>query len=441
MSTYFSTNSLQAPAVYVEIMGVQFGLHEKDNDVFDITQIRPSTPRSLIKYPNLITAIEAKRISDADLNIYSITLKYQPGDNEDPSYIDKLLSANSTQNGGKIVIAYGDGSGEGFFRDKLEALVTKYTMEVNLEASTFTYTLIAQSVGGIYYLKKDDGSIVNFEFPDRSDVAVSSVIREIYNDTTYGLNKAFPGGIYIEDLHINDITDDNRPDAVLRNATIPGGSQNPLEYLKTLVKYMIPITIGTDNASSYVYSFNDKLGGQSFDINRAIGAGDGSYIEEIPIGVEGSPVVSYSFTTDFSSMRAVEYGEVDEANSLSRYYINENGQEVRVDGIANSDSYNLLEIARDQKWWATVSNLPYGLNLVVRSMKRHVPLMSKFKVTIVVKGRVHWVSGIYQLTAIKDKVDNSGYFSEIEMLKIPQSTDIREKLITGGISDLITSNG
>ena len=419
VSTYFSKNSYQAPVVYVEIMGVTFGLHDITDDQLDITTImqRPVTPNSLVKYPNLVTNLKVDKIVSGEINKYTLEIKYLPQDGEDPSYIDKLLSANRTQNNSMITIAYGDGSLDGFNFRKYEAMVVGYKMKVDFSTACMTYTINAMSIASSYEITGPNGNIMQHSFVDRTNVRVSDIIKEIYYDPTYGLQLVFPGGIYIDGAHINEWDPKNPPDILLEESTISGGKMTPFQYLKSLVPRMIASDIGIEESTGFLYSIDDGYRNQSFHIDRVLDSNGKTYADEIVIGTEGSVVIDYEVTTDMSLGIAIDYGKNKDPNAFTSYFVNSENEEVELDTYGSIKTDSTDDALVDKKWWDMVSSIPYGLRLVVRAMKRQIPLMTPIKVTILIKGRLYFLSGIYMVVKVNDEVNGNGYTTEMELLR------------------------
>lgn len=424
---YFSTNNYIAPAVYIEILGVKFGLASYNEVAYDITSYeRPITPSSLSKYPNIITKLKVNRLVDGSDNQYTLTIKYLPQDGDDPSYIDKLLAANYQQNDSKMIIAYGDSSLDGFIRNKMEATILKSSMSVDLETSALEYTIKALSLSSIYSIYKDsNGEPIQFSFPARKDMYPSEILKLVYNDPIYQLKKVFPGGITINGIDINEINDSNRPDIFRSGEVISESKCNPYEYLIRVVKSMYSSEIGTkDNSNKpFIYSINDSYMNQSFDIFNLVTNSSEDYVDEVEIGIEDSKVTSYKFDSDFSYLMYQSYASENNEKGLYKYYYDDKGNEYKVKSYDGSASVNSHEqIARDKRWYESVSELPYALTLTTRYLKRSIPLGSNLKVTIIIKGQVHWTSGIFMITESVDEISTSGYSSTLKMLRLKGAT-------------------
>lgn len=437
-STIFTTNTLQAPAVYLEILGVQFGLADfeamKNIDITKHVYERPRTPKSLVKFPNLITSVKSERITD-DYNKYTITLRYQPGDNEDPNYIDKLLSANATQNDSIIRLAYGDASSDGYFTRKMEAAIRKYSMSLDTSSATMTYTLSAEPVARSVTVAEDGSSIVAVPFPALTGkFRISLIIKKLWNDeSTYGFQSLFPGGIWIDDIHISDITEENAPDMEIQASDDEFKSEetSPISYLiKLVTSYMYNKDTGTSLASNkFVYLYDDSMdnGGRAFKIYQSPVSNDESAIEysdEVVVGAKDSPVTGFEFTEDNSIALCVRYSLYQDNGKTSKYFIDDQGREVRVDGVYGAQSsYNKIDILREKSWWDTMATLPVGLKLTTRGVRYQLPLFSKIKVTNLIKNQIHYSSGIYQIMSTYDEISNKGYTSTFTLLKVSYSSE------------------
>ena len=423
MSLYFSDNNYQAPAVYVEIMNVQLGLseHNQEYQFLDISEIRPRTPKSISKYPNIVESIDVERITDGDINIYTLVLKYAPDEDEDVSYVDKLISANRTHNGSKLIIAYGDSSGDGFFSTKKEAMILSYKLKVEQEASAMRYEITAISTCGIYaYKDETKEALGKYPFPEEKNTRVSAVIRKVYQNPTYHLRDIFPGGIFIDGINVEDMNNDNAPDLLYDEFVIAGGDYSPVDYLKYLAKLMSNRDIGKDSNYSYSYSYNDDMGAQSFHIDRSLGPEGSSYIDELKIGTQDSNVIAFEFLADHVTGMVVDYAKKGDSSASETTYYDRYGQEHKityspsnkVDGSKAEE-----ELERDRRWWNTISQIPYTMTCTARGLKRQIPLMTCLKVTYMVKGQAHFLSGLFYATSIKDHISSEGFTCELEMVK------------------------
>lgn len=419
MNKHFQVNGYQAPAVSVTILGVTFGLHDISQDEIDITKeyIRPATPKSLAEYPNLITQLKVNKVVNGEVNKYEITMKYLPQDGEDPNYIEKLISANRTQNGSRIIISYGDASLYGNNTRQWEAIILKYRMRADFNIGCMTYIIECMSTARMFSLAGPAGEPMQNSFDPVSGERCSDVIKRIYYDPTYGLQLVFPGGIYIDDVHISEWDNIDPPDIVLEESSIPGGKMTSFEYLKLLTSRMISSDIGTnDNPTSFMYSIDDSLNNQSFRINRLINSED--IADEIVIGTEGSVVIDYEVTTDMSYGIALDYGEELSSDTFTNYFVNASGEEESVESVGAVTSSDTDLAAVDLKWWEAVSSYPYGLKLITRAMRTQLPLMSRLRITILIKGMVHNMSGIFMLVKCDDEVNSDGYTTTMELIRV-----------------------
>ena len=123
-----STSRVETPFIKVKIGDYTFGVYEKskqkliDNDgKYQLFKTR---------YPNYIESLSIEKVNGA-LNLYSLNLIYQIGENDDPNFFEKVFS--SVANTRKIQFSYGDLSlPTNTFKNE-EALITDVTSRFNIK--------------------------------------------------------------------------------------------------------------------------------------------------------------------------------------------------------------------------------------------------------------------------------------------------------------------
>ena len=183
LSLLASPARIQIPWVKVTIGEYTFGVFDKKTKNQVKTDGNGFFKAYSIQYPNYIKSLNIIKIN-GQVNQYDLQITYPVTLNDDPNFFEKVFSSVSTTR--KIVFSYGDASMPSYIYKDEEAIITDIAQSFNLEASTIDYQIKAISSSVL-------GQMGTFTFPSPGTKKPSTIIKEIFKNSTYGLNKLFTG--------------------------------------------------------------------------------------------------------------------------------------------------------------------------------------------------------------------------------------------------------
>ena len=288
--------------IQVPFIKVTFG-REPNAYTFGVFQASTTTQRDNqgvyrvqnIQYPNYIQSLKVQKIN-GQVNTYTLTLKYGITQNNDPNFIDKVLS--SVADTRKITFSYGDLNAPAFIYRNEEAIITQVNQNVDLNSSSITYTIAATSSSNLTALGA-------FNFP-AVKAKPSDIIKQILkNNPKYGLLDIFAGmrnmglveqrGLIASDDIIVDLI-------AKRNISV-------MEYLQYLVKSM---KSSHHNSDIYVFKVVDSTDGIF----------NGPYFRVINSTDASSSLDCYSLDIgfDYRTNNAVTSFNIDNNEAYSIFY-------------------------------------------------------------------------------------------------------------------------
>lgn len=473
---------IDTPYIQVELGGATLGVYVNDetSDSFDITKY---LMRDVLKYPNLITGVTAKRLANDGINEYEIKLSYAPRQGDDPNYVDKLLSYSSfnkatdlsidekyqvlltgyiNQLGKKytpeegssieqrvadlqllvsnyeslynirkyskissqrsILISYGNSdpnSGNIYRTD--EALVISYTPDIRIDNGTIDYTIKAVSKSAMsQYDTYPFGNTL------KSGTKLSKEIARTFYDKTYGLEAIFPGGLYINGIKVTSATYEADDSPIEGNYTA-GVDMTPLDYIKSLVSMMVYEKIGestVENSRYMVYtddSYDIKThrSNASLRITRYNTEIASYYRYLVEIGTRDSSVISFSANVEGQYSLAIAYNKSVKYNNSVKYIINDNAEIKAVNSespVLNGSDVDTT--GAESYWWSMMSSYPIITTITIRGLAGRLNIMDKIRLEIFQYGEMYWLSGRYAVIGITDSVNDQGYQSTLNLLRI-----------------------
>lgn len=401
---------LSAPFVKVDIGKYEFGVYRR-------TDVGAGNVH--ISYPNYIKRLTVDKINGA-INQYDLTIVYPITPADDPNFFEKVFSSVSDSR--KIVFSYGDFSTPHYIYGNEEAMITSVNSSFDIRGSKITYTVKATgtaslALGGNHY------------FPARTSKP-SDVIRSLIAQNKYGLTNLFTGMRDLSRVDSSSLlaTDD-------KSVEIKEQTMSILEYLNYLTGCMSPSsTSSNDGRSSTFYTLvldedkENRFGGPYFKIQkleRNTNSLNQLTTYAIDVGYPGSSIVtdfqieddqSYSILYDYSQ-------DIDGYNSGKR--IDDKGNVTYVPANYLTSSKQLHEMtAYTKNWWTKVTELPITVNLTLMGLLRPTLLMQYVKLNVWFYGRKHISSGYYTITAQKDTISESGFRTDLKLLRIAPDSDI-----------------
>ena len=376
-----------------------------------------------ITYPNFIKGMEVVKIN-GQLNQYTIQLVYQIQQNDDPNLLDKVFS--SAGYGATVKISYGDYSSPNLIYKEEEAIITKLTSNIDFSASRITYTLnCTSSALGLM------ASSYSF---DETFAKPSDIIKNVLFNGKYGLNTVFTGMKTRSQVEMKGWIASN--DKTVRIE--PQENIDPLSYINYLVTCMV-CESNSDNAvlldSSYYLTlvddaFNEE-GGPHFTVKQIYSNSKTIHnqdVYEVDVGYPSDAMVmSFNIRDDNSWSLLYNYNE-----SLQRqeyvYNIDADGNVIQEYSPAFSTSGKQYITTPSQKtWWTQVTSFPISATLVIKGLVRPAMLMSYVKVNSFFYGHRHISSGIYFVTKQVDRVNGSGYRTELSLTRFAGDEDYIRK--------------
>lgn len=387
-----SFNSLIAvPYVTCEFGGQQFGLRDK---------YKTSTKTRDINY---ITSLEISKKASGQVNTYTLGLTYVVEPGADPNYIDYII-ANATDR--NILFSYGDLSQPEYSYVQEKAMMTTIVPNVSVSQNAITYTINATSSVALSYSIKRS-------FPARRAKPSDVIFDILYNDTENGLLELFSG--------MRDRAWVEEQGLIARNDQViqidAETDKTPLEYLRILMSKM-----ESSDGSFYamiIHDEPDNINGPYFQIiNSNLYQGQGThYSLEIDVGYPSdTPVISFVPSVNTSIALINQFQEKFDGNRIMN--INDEGEFSR----GSTPSLTIRNGTTNEslvKWWRNMSNYPINAVLTTRGLIKPSILCDYIHINVLFFGQPYNYSGMYMVTAQKDKIDeSSGYQTELTLVRV-----------------------
>ena len=394
---------VEAPFVLLRVGDYTFGTYSKDGNL---------RKKLHVQYPNFIESMTVQKVNGT-VNQYTITLVYQIEAGRDPNFVDKILS---TVGYDLVYISYGDWACPTFIYQEEEALITNVRSQVDFSQSKIRYTITCTS-----------NSITlaanTFNFPARN-AKPSDVIWEMLYNNQYGLLDLFRGMQNQTAVRAKGLLATND-----QAVEIPSKEGiNPLTYLNYLVSCMSSTTSGDSilRDSTYYMTINDdtrgELGGPYFTIRevksetKTLATGD-TY--EVDVGFPTDNLVTnFSIKDDNSWSLLYKYAsELD--NQKYVYSIDDKGKIVTTySPNITTSTKGFITTEAQKTWWTNMTQFPITATLDIKGLLRPSMLMSYVRINAFFYGQRHISSGLYIITKQIDTISNSGYKTQLTLVRI-----------------------
>lgn len=405
-----SHNSVEVPFVIVQIGNYTFGHCDK------IYKNRLQTQFN-ITFPNYMESLNITKINGA-INTYVLTMTYAITEQDDPNRLEKVFS--SVSNTRDVIFKYGDWNAPAFIFKEEEAIITKLTTKVDVKSSKITYVINCTSKA----LSLTAGS---FSFPARY-AKPSDVIKELLNNSRYGLKDIFKGmskaGVSTDTFIASD-------DKCVQIEAKP--SIGILDYISYLVSCMTWTSDKADKLKKSCYfwttydDISNKYGGTYFKVVR-VDSNTPSTVSyntyEVDIGYP-SPDCVMNFNVNNDDSWALLYNYADEINLPNySYHIDNKGNLVEDNaGILTASRMTYSSSESTKNWWSLVTQFPITATLELKGLLRPAMLMSYVKVNTYFYGRKHDSSGLYIITKQQDSISGAGYRTTLSLTRIGGDKD------------------
>ena len=408
---------VQVPWIKVTIGNYTFGVYSRvgvekknDNDFYQSTYH--------VQYPNFVQSLDITKIN-GQVNQYTLALSYPVTQTEDPNFFEKVFSSVSKTR--KIVFSYGDMSMPTYIYREEEALITKIQTQFDFRSGVINYTVNAVSSAAL-----NAGSNWTFQ---GGNFRPSERIKEIFNNSKYGLQKLFTG---MNKSNIDYLIPSDDKQVSIE----PKRNISALDYITYLVSCMIPGSFTTPQLAAtdiYVLTMHDDTTfddeyrdtlvehGSYFKIERVSYKTNKSDAMQIDIGFgnTGTIVTAFSVSDDENYSLLYDYNDTLEVSPyVKRLDNNGNWIDVWSPGISSSNNYFTTRPS-DITWWTKVTKYPIKASITVQGLLRPAILMSYVRLNVIFPGgHKHIASGLYLVTQQKDRIDSNGYRTTLSLTKI-----------------------
>ena len=408
---------VQVPWIKVTIGNYTFGVYSRvgvekknDNDFYQSTYH--------VQYPNFVQSLDITKIN-GQVNQYTLSLSYPVTQTDDPNFFEKVFSSVSKTR--KIVFSYGDMSMPTYIYREEEALITKIQTQFDLRSGVINYTVNAVSSAAL-----NAGSNWTFQ---GGNFRPSERIKEIFNNSKYGLQKLFTG---MNKSNIDYLIPSDDKQVSIE----PKRNISALDYITYLVSCMIPGSFTTPQLAAtdiYVLTMHDDTTfddeyrdtlvehGSYFKIERVSYKTNKSDAMQIDIGFgnTGTIVTAFSVSDDENYSLLYDYNDTLEVSPyVKRLDNNGNWIDVWSPGISSSNNYFTTRPS-DITWWTKVTKYPIKASITVQGLLRPAILMSYVRLNVIFPGgHKHIASGLYLVTQQKDRIDSNGYRTTLSLTKI-----------------------
>ena len=408
---------VQVPWIKVTIGNYTFGVYSRvgvekknDNDFYQSTYH--------VQYPNFVQSLDITKIN-GQVNQYTLALSYPVTQTDDPNFFEKVFSSVSKTR--KIVFSYGDMSMPTYIYREEEALITKIQTQFDLRSGVINYTVNAVSSAAL-----NAGS--NWVFQG-GNFRPSERIKEIFNNSKYGLQKLFTG---MNKSNIDYLIPSDDKQVSIE----PKRNISALDYIIYLVSCMIPSSFTIPQLAAtdmYVLTMHDDTTfddeyrdtlvehGSYFKIERVSYKTNKSDAMQIDIGFgnTGTIVTAFSVSDDENYSLLYDYNDTLEVSPyVKRLDNNGNWIDVWAPGISSSNNYFATRPS-DITWWTKVTKYPIKASITVQGLLRPAILMSYVRLNVIFPGgHKHISSGLYLVTQQKDRIDSNGYRTTLSLTKI-----------------------
>lgn len=390
-------NYVQVPIIYVTIGDYTFGKYEELRGGYK-------------KYPNYVQSLEVIKVNGA-VNEYTLTLIYPLTESNDPNYFEKVFSSVSKTR--KIKFTYGDAAMPNFLYKEEQAIIKNVNSNFNLDSSaSITYTVNAISSGALAV----GGAHV---FEERFDKP-SNVIRELLRNNSLGLLDLFPGMVNSTLVETNNLIPSRDLPVQIKRQT----NMNVLQYIDYLVSLMTPeINQAKAKNCFYVLTF----------IDDTTGTLDGTYFKIVEVDSNISHPEAYDVDVGFPGSNYIFNLNINNNENYSILYdyqkklypqeyvtrINADGdeEEVYAPTISSNNEWKITT-EEDKSWWTKMTKYPIKASITIKGLLRPALLMSYLRLNIYLYGKKHINSGLYIITRQVDKIDGSGYRTDLELTRI-----------------------
>ena len=409
MNLLSNISRVEVPFVYVTIGNYTFGKYTKDSG----SNINRAHNKGIV-YPNFIRSLIVNKVSGL-VNNYTLNMIYPITQHDDPNLLEKAFSSVSKSR--KIFFSYGDITSPSFIFKEEEAIITDVRTNFDIRNSNISYTITCTSTA----LQLTAGTY-NFK---RRIAKPSDVIKELIYNKKYGLLEIFTGMRDKGKVLINNLIASNDKEVVIeakKNISI----FNYLNYLVENMSGQSNTNVELLNDSRYVLNVIDDItgtyGGPYIKVSRmetAVSETESPDMYVIDVGsFSKDMVIDFNIKDDQTYSILYNYsGDINQSNYI--YRINNQGEvESRFSPNITLSGNRFKMTEADKNWWTRVTQYPVTASITLKGLLRPAILMTYVKVNVLFYGKKHISSGTYIITKQTDTIDNSGYRTALDLIKI-----------------------
>ena len=373
----------------------------------------------ITQYPNFMQSLNIVKVNGT-LNTYTLVMKYQITQNDDPNLLEKVFSKAKSNR--EIILTYGDWSIPSYIYKEEKAIITTIKSNIDIASSSITYTLNCISKA----LSLTAGV---FSFPKVNDKPRNIIKNLLEDENQYHLKEIFYGMADSTLLNVQNLIASNDKKVQIEAKS----SITLMNYINYLVSCMIDVNDLDDTlikSSRYVFTVHDDIknefGGPYFKVTqvKATVTQNMSDIFEINIGYPGvANVMRFNINNNETYSILYDYSN-EVAQSDYIYRIDNNGKSISEYSPTLSNSALLMKTTESDKvWWTQMTQYPITATLTIKGLLKPALLMTYLKINTLFYGRNHISSGLYIITKQTDSVDSSGYKTVLNLTRISTLED------------------
>lgn len=415
---------IQVPWVKVTIGAYTFGIFTKSTRK-EAKDDQGFYKAYNIQYPNLVQGLTITKIN-GQVNQYSLSIIYPIRIEDDPNFIEKVLSSVSQTR--KIVFTYGDASMPNYIYKDEEAVITNVTQSFNFGSQGSVASSISYQIQAVSGAALKTAACMTFK-SDGKPHKPSDEIKKLFRNKKSGLQDVFTG---MNLINLNKLVAGDDQAVVLDTKV----NISAIDYISYLASCMIPAgqTLKNINTDIYVLTIHDDttydsmyndyeerpVKGPYFKVTRTTYRSEQSDAYEVDIGYNTSTIVT-DFRINNNENYSLYYdyqGKLNPEEYIRR--INKDGKWEEVYApSATSNNYKNITRPEDTTWWTKITKYPINASITIQGLIRPATLMTYLRLnTIFPGGKKHISSGLYIITKQTDQIDGNGYRTTLELTKI-----------------------
>lgn len=337
-----TTSRVETPFIIVTIAGYTFGGFNKN--VKYVVDQEGAYNKIIAQYPNFMQSLNIVKVNGT-LNTYTLVMKYQITQNDDPNLLEKVFSKAKSNR--EITLTYGDWSIPSYIYKEEKAIITTIKSTMDIASSSITYTLNCISKA----LSLTAGV---FSFPKINDKPSNIIKKLLEDENQYHLKEIFYGMADTTLLNVQNLIASNDKKVQIEAKS----SITLMNYINYLVSCMIDVNDLDDTlikSSRYVFTVHDDIknefGGPYFKITqvKATVTQNMSDIFEINIGYPGvANVMSFNINNNETYSILYDYSN-DVKQSDYVYRIDNNGKSISEYSPTLFNSASLMKTTESDK--------------------------------------------------------------------------------------------